>query len=66
MSSVSAVQSKRNVCVPGSDLKQIVMLRNDYENLGAETRCPELNRPDLATFSFAPRAVAGTFFCNYT
>ena len=31
-------------------------------NLGAETRCPALNRLDLATFSFAPRVVAGRVF----
>ena len=40
---------------------QIVLLSNVHGNLGAVTRCPELNKPDLATFSFALRVVAGTY-----
>ena len=48
---------------------QIVLLSNVHGNLGAVTRCPELNKPDLATFSFAPRVGAGTyrvfFFINF-
>ena len=59
---LGCAKQEERVCPRCRPESTICVKQYDNGKLGVETKCPELNKPDLAIFFSAPRVVVGTCF----